>query len=80
MAEMAHPHFCTFSAKSNAFSVSTVSKGEKTAKIRPYIHIAPTNTKTNKSAVIESGIRVVYFKKNTKKTRGGHWSKKRAAC
>jgi hypothetical protein len=30
---MAHPPLCPFSAKSNGFSVSPVSKGEKTAKI-----------------------------------------------
>jgi hypothetical protein len=49
---MAHPPFWPFSPKSNGVSASLVSKGEKTAKIRPFF--APTTPPSNNSAVRES--------------------------
>jgi hypothetical protein len=68
---MAHPPFWPFLPKSNGFSVSPVSKGEKTAKIRPFSAVKQLRWQRWHTGF-------VYFALQKNLLRGGLWSKIRA--
>jgi hypothetical protein len=75
---MAHPPFWPFSPKSNGFSVSPVSKGEQTAKIRPF---SLQQLRRQSTPLSESGRLVCELaeaKPYAISPLGGHWSKIRA--
>jgi hypothetical protein len=75
---MAHPPFWPFSPKSNGFSVSPVSKGEKTAKIRLFKPPSSSQESQGRPTELSRGAEFEQRSKFAHRQRGGRWSKIRA--